>query len=139
MDKERLYEDIPNIVLKHYDMDVDVRVQGDNVVKAIYTWIIFTPKKISALTPEPTNFYSQYTYWRASDTDKLSYEDAYYIRKDDMPLIKYISGEYYLDEFCEKLARKVTEETIEKIKSGEEVTRIPKENRVYPYYPSNDF
>lgn len=139
MDKDNLFQDIPNIVLKHYDMDVDVRVQGDNVIKAIYTWIIFTPKKINTLTPEPTNFYSKYLYWRISDTDKLSYEDAYYIRKDDMPLLKYISGEYYLDEFCEKLARKVTKKTIEKLKSGKEVTIIPKENRVYPDYPSNDF
>ena len=56
-----------------------------------------------------------------------------------MPLIKYITGEYYLDEFCEKLARKITEETIEKIKSGEEVKKVSMKDRVYLDYFMNNF
>lgn len=141
MTKERLYQDVPNLVLKHYNMTVDTRVQDKSIGigKVIYTWIIFRPKKINTLTPEPINFYSKYIYTTPNNTDNLSYEDALYIRKDDMPLLKYISGEYYLDEFCEKLARKITEETVEKIKSGEEVKKVSIKDRVYLDYSMNDF
>lgn len=139
MTKERLYQDVPNLVLKHYNMTVDTRVQDKSIGKVIYTWIIFRPKKINTLTPKPVNFYSKYIYTTPNKTDNLSYEDAFYIRKDDMPLLKYISGEYYLDEFCEKLARKITEETVEKIKSGEEVKKVSIKDRVYLDYSMNDF
>ena len=113
MSKERLFQDIPDIVLKNYDMFVDTRVKKKYARIKIYTWIVFTPKKINTLTPVPTNFYSEYIYSEVNDT--LSYDDATYIRENDMPILKYISGEYYLDEFCEKLARKSTEEVIEKV------------------------
>lgn len=139
MAKDNLYQDIPKIVLQHYNMDVDVRVQDGYSNKKIYVWIIFRPKKINSITPEPTNFYAKYIYSRPNNTDKLSYEDAFYIRKDDMPLIRYITGEYYLDEFCEKLARKITEETIEKIKSGEEVKKVSMKDKVYLDYSMNNF
>lgn len=141
MTKERLYQDVPNLVLKHYNMTVDTRVQDKSIGigKVIYTWIIFRPKKINTLTPKPVNFYSKYIYTTPNNTDNLSYEDALYIRKDDMPLLKYISGEYYLDEFCEKLARKIAEETVEKIKSGEEVKKLSMKVRVYLDYFMNDF
>ena len=139
MTEDNLFQDIPKIVLQHYDMDVDVRVQDGYSNKKIYVWIIFTPKKINSMTPEPTNFYAKYIYSRPNDTDRLSYEDAIYIRKKEMPLIRYITGEYYLDEFCEKLARKTTEETIEKIKSGEEVKKIPQGERIYIDYSMNNF
>ena len=122
-------------------MTVDTRLQDKSIGigKVIYTWIIFRPKKINTLTPEPVNFYSKYIYTTPNNTDNLSYEDALYIRKDDMPLLKYISGEYYLDEFCEKLARKIAEETVEKIKSGEEVKKLSMKVRVYLDYFMNDF
>ena len=141
MTKERLYQDVPNLVLKHYNMTVDTRVQDKSIGigKVIYTWIIFRPKKINTLTPKPVNFYSKYIYTTPNNTDNLSYEDALYIRKDDMPLLKYISGEYYLDEFCEKLARKIAEETVEKIKSGEEVKKLSMKVRVYLDYSMNNF
>ena len=56
MAKDNLYQDIPKIVLQHYNMDVDVRVQDGYSNKKIYVWIIFRPKKINSITPEPTNF-----------------------------------------------------------------------------------
>ena len=140
MPNERLFEDIPKIVLQHYDMSVHSGVKEGYSVKSIYVWIVFTPKKISTLTPKPTNFYAKYKYSRPNDTDRLSYEDAIYIRTYEMPLIRYITGEYYLDEFCEKLAREVTEDIVEKIKSGDDsYTKIPMDSKVYIDYWKNDF
>ena len=138
MSKERLFQDIPDIVLKNYDMFVDTRVKKKYARIKIYTWIVFTPKKINTLTPKPTNFYSEYIYSEVNDT--LSYDDATYIRENDMPILKYISGEYYFDEFCEKLARKSTEEVIEKVKSGEDVKNITiSDIVVYLNYFRNNF
>lgn len=138
MTKDRLYQDVPNLVLKNYDMAVDTRVKDGWESIYIYTWIVFTPKQINTLTPKPTFYYSKYIYSELNGVT-LVYDDAIYIRKNDMPILKYISGEYYLDEFCEKLARQITEESIEKVKLGGEVKKIPKEDKVYWDYFKNNF
>jgi len=137
MSNADLSEYIPKFVLSNYDMNVDVRVKKGFMKYSIYTWIIFTPKKINSLTPHDTNFYAKYD-WNVDD-EKLSYEDAVFIRRNDMPIIRYVTGEYFLDEFCEKMAKDLTLQTIEKIKSGEEFPKIQINDYVYFNYGKNNF
>jgi hypothetical protein len=56
-----------------------------------------------------------------------------------MPIIRYVSGTYYLDEFCDKMAKDLTLQTIEKIKSGEELPKIALGDLVYFNYGKNKF
>ena len=142
MSNADLSEYIPKFVLSNYDMNVDVRIKNapNNNKTFIYTWIIFTPKKINSLTPHETNFFAKYDWIHPKNgKEELSYDDATYIRKNDMPIIKYVTGEYYLDEFCEKMAKDLTLQTIEKIKSGEELPKIPLGDLVYFNYGKNKF
>jgi hypothetical protein len=140
MSNTDLSEYIPKFVLSNYDMNVDVRIKNTFNKTFIYTWIIFTPKKINSLTPNETNFFAKYDWiHRPNEKEELVYDDATYIRKNDMPIIKYISGTYYLDEFCDKMAKDLTLQTIEKIKSGEELPKIPLGDLVYLNYGKNKF
>ena len=140
MSNTDLSEYIPKFVLSNYDMNVDVRIKNAPNKTFIYTWIIFTPKKINSLTPNETNFFAKYDWiHRPNEKEELVYDDATYIRKNDMPIIRYISGTYYLDEFCDKMAKDLTLQTIEKIKSGEELPKIPLGDLVYFNYHKNNF
>lgn len=140
MSNTDLSEYIPKFVLSNYDMNVDVRIKNAPNKTFIYTWIIFTPKKITSLTPNETNFFAKYDWiHRPNEKEELVYDDATYIRKNDMPIIRYISGTYYLDEFCDKMAKDLTLQTIEKIKSGEELPKIPLGDLVYFNYGKNKF
>ena len=140
MSNTDLSEYIPKFVLSNYDMNVDVRIKNAPNKTFIYTWIIFTPKKINSLTPNETNFFAKYDWiHRPNEKEELVYDDATYIRKNDMPIIRYISGTYYLDEFCDKMAKDLTLQTIEKIKSGEELPKIPLGDLVYFNYGKNKF
>jgi hypothetical protein len=140
MSNADLSEYIPKFVLSNYDMNVDVRIKNAPNKTFIYTWIIFTPKKINSLTPNETNFFAKYDWiHRPNEKEELVYDDATYIRKNDMPIIRYISGTYYLDEFCDKMAKDLTLQTIEKIKSGEELPKIPLGDLVYFNYGKNKF
>jgi hypothetical protein len=140
MSNTDLSEYIPKFVLSNYDMNVDVRIKNAPNKTFIYTWIIFTPKKITSLTPNETNFFAKYDWiHRPNEKEELVYDDATYIRKNDMPIIRYISGTYYLDEFCDKMAKDLTLQTIEKIKSGEELPKISLGDLVYFNYGKNKF
>ena len=140
MSNTDLSEYIPKFVLSNYDMNVDVRIKNAPNKTFIYTWIIFTPKKINSLTPNETNFFAKYDWiHRPNEKEELVYDDATYIRKNDMPIIRYISGTYYLDEFCDKMAKDLTLQTIEKIKSGEELPKISLGDLVYFNYGKNKF
>ena len=142
MSDTNLYESVPKFVQSNYDMDVDVRIKNspNNNKTFIYIWIIFTPKKITSLTPHETNFFAKYDWNHPpNEKERLIYDDAICIRDKDMPLIRYISGTHYLDEFCEKMAKDLTLQTIEKIKSGEELPKIPLGDLVYFNYGKNNF
>ena len=133
-----LYEYVPKFVQSNYDMGVDVRIKSTPKKTFIYIWIIFTPKKITSLTPHETNFFAKYD-WSHPPNEKLTYDDALFIRGEDMPIIRYITGAYYLDEFCEKMGKDLALQTIEKIKSGEELPKIQIDDLVYFNHSKNKF
>jgi|688.fasta_scaffold537761_2 hypothetical protein len=117
MAKEKLYDDVPKLILEHYDMFMDtrmtVRTMGNNHILIIYNWIVFTPKEVNEFTPKTVNFYDKHKASIFGDLVSKSYEDARYIRALEMPLLKYIQGEYYMDEFCEKLSNNKVDKIIE--------------------------
>jgi hypothetical protein len=116
MAKEKLYDDVPKLILEHYDMFMDtrmtVRSMGVNHSLIIYNWIVFTPKEVNEFTPKTVNFYDKHKASIFSDLVSKSYEDATYIRAFEMPLLKYIEGTYYLDAFCEKLSNDKVDDII---------------------------
>jgi hypothetical protein len=148
MSEENLLKNIPNFILKYYDMRVETRTshrgkisENSDYVMNIYTWIIFTPKEINEMTPKETNFYCYWGYRNFQGEGKYSYEDATYIRKNDMPILQYISGEFYLDEFCEKIGKNIAEDVVEKSKSQGKVygEKISRSQAVYTDFNRNDF
>ena len=77
MSNTDLSEYIPKFVLSNYDMNVDVRIKNAPNKTFIYTWIIFTPKKINSLTPNETNFFAKYDWIHPKNgKEELSYDDA---------------------------------------------------------------
>jgi hypothetical protein len=89
-----------------------VRTMGVNHSLIIYNWIVFTPKEVNEFTPKTVNFYDKHKASIFSDLVSKSYEDAKYIRTSEMPLLRYIQGEYYLDAFCEKLSNDKVDDII---------------------------
>lgn len=145
MAKEELYKDVPNLIMEHYDMFMDTRmtVRKNRSLSTlfIYSWIVFTPKEINEFTPKTVNFYSKHRVDILNDLVDKSYEDAVYIRGYEMPLLKYVQGEYYMDEFCEKLSNDKVEEIIEDYLKGKVNTKLifTVGNQIYTNYYNNDF
>jgi hypothetical protein len=146
MAKVKLYDDVPKLILEHYDMFMDtrmtVRTLDNNHSLIIYNWIVFTPKEVNELTPKTVNFYNKYKASIFGDLVSKSYEDARYIRTFEMPLLKYIQGEYYLDDFCEKLSNDKVDKIIEDFVNDEDVN-VPLiftvGNVIYSDYYKNNF
>lgn len=148
MNDNKLY-DVPKFILEHYDMFMDTRMTIRQLDKKetliIYSWIVFTPKEVNDFTPKTVNFFSEhevtilngkYTY------QNISYEDASYIRKFEMPLLRYIQGEGDLDEFCEKLSFDKVIEIVNDFVSGKNID-VPLiftvGNKIYHDYYKNNF
>jgi len=126
MSKEQTSENVQKTILKFYDMRIETRTSSSgkivdneysNYVIKIHTWIIFTPKEITEYTPKETNFYCYWRYGNFRGTGIYSYEDEVYIRKDEMPILPFIGGQYYLDEFCEEIGKDIAHNVIKKSKS----------------------
>ena len=147
MSDNKLY-DVPKFILEHYDMFMDTRMTIRRLAKKhetliIYSWIIFTPKEVNPFTPKTVNFYSEHqvTILDGQSTNN-SYEDANYIRKFEMPLLRYIQGEYYLDEFCEKMSYDKVIEIVNDFINGKNIN-VPliftTGNKIYSDYYKNNF
>jgi len=145
MAKGKLYDDVPKLILEHYDMFMDsritIRTKGKSHTLLIYNWIVFTPKEISEFTPKRVNFYSKHKVDILDDLFDLSFEDATYIRSSEMPLLKYIQGEYYFDEFCEKLAHDKVDEIIDDYLKGKVNVKpiFTIGNTIHTNYDRNNF
>ena len=142
----KLYNDVPKLILGHYEMFMDsritIRTKGKSHTLIIYNWIVFTPKEISEFTPKRVNFYSKYKVDILDDLfDFLSYEDATYIRSSEMPLLKYVQGEYYLDEFCDKLSHDKVDEIVDEYLKGKVTVKpiITIGNTIHTNYDKNNF
>ena len=146
MAKEKLYDDVPKLILEHYDMFMDtrmtVRTMGVNHSLIIYNWIDFTPKEVTEFTPKTVNFYDKHKASIFGDLVSKSYEDATYIRTFQMPLLRYIQGEYYLDIFCEKLSNDKVDRIIKDFIDKKDVD-VPLiftiGNTIYSDYYRNNF
>lgn len=146
MSGNKLY-DVPKFILEHYNMFMDTRMTirslgTNNKTLFIYSWIVFTPKEVNTFTPKTVNFYSSYKVFISSKGYHRTYEDASYIRKFEMPLLGYIQGEYYLDEFCEGMVyKKVNEVVDEYMTTGN--ANVPliftTGNKIYSDYYKNNF
>jgi hypothetical protein len=101
-------------ILKLYDLDIKSSYnyrKGNELSHPklrVTTEVIFTPKKITTMTPEVAIAKGVWEYrfdkWRPGYSD--SFEDMRRITKDKMPLLPYIDGRYELDNFCEKITKK---------------------------------
>jgi len=101
-------------ILKLYDLDIKSSYnyrKGNELSHPklrVTTEVIFTPKKITTMTPEVAIAKGVWEYgyniskYRYSD----SFENMIYIRKEEMPILPYIDGTYELDNFCEKITKK---------------------------------
>jgi hypothetical protein len=146
MAKEKLYDDVPKLILEHYDMFMDtrmtVRTMGNIHKGIIYNWIVFTPKEVNEFTPKTVNFYDKHQVSIFNNLVDNSYEDAKYIRTFEMPLLRYIQGEYYLDTFCEKLSNDKVDKIIKDFIDGKDVD-VPLiftiGNTIHSDYYSNNF
>jgi hypothetical protein len=141
MDKEK---EVPEFILNNYDMSIDTRVMPNKTEDRlnIYTWIIFIPKEISPFTPDTVNFYSKHKSIcdRKYNECRVSFEDASYIRHSEMPLLKYMSGEFYFDNFCEEISTNISNDITEKFKLGTiPEKRIPIKQKIYHTYWANNF
>lgn len=141
---------VKKLISKYYDMSVKTRTSSrDKILDSntsdyiinVYTWIIFTPKEITEMTPHETNFYCHWKYTNFHGKEKYSYEDATYIRENDMPILEYINGNYNLDNLCEEIGEETAINVVEKSKSQGEVygETIPLFRKVYDDYRKNDF
>lgn len=92
---------IVDTIKKLYDVEVNSTYFALNAA-TVKVYVDFIPKEITTMTPDEARSYGKWFYY--PDTNKLSWEDFTYIRKGDMPILNYTQGEFYLDNYCEKLA-----------------------------------
>lgn len=98
-------------ILKRYDMEVDVtqyyrkETSTRDGLLRVRVEIDFIPKKITDNTPKIVTAIGIMSYSMDPSTLKYNYsfDKMSYIRKEDMPFLPFIDGEYELDTFCEKI------------------------------------
>jgi hypothetical protein len=108
MDEKKISE----IILRYYDQNVNTKYsylkpsekypEGKLIVRVR---INFTPKKISTISPVSTYSSGEFRYgpnYRSEYED--SFEDMTYVR-DEMPILRYISGYYFFDNYCEGIVK----------------------------------
>jgi len=92
-------------VKKLYDIHVGSSTHVDFSNKILVkVYIDFTPKEVTEMTSAECTSYGKWYYY--PETNKLSFEDFIYIRRDEMPILSYTEEEYHLDNFCEDLGYK---------------------------------
>lgn len=109
---------IPMFILDHYTMHPKQKIGKFGQSYNIKIEIIFSPKDPDdVFTPKECK-YSGRWFWY-SDKDKIVYNDASYITKEDMPLLTYFGdeGKYWFIEFYENFAYHMVTNIINELKS----------------------
>ena len=103
----RFYDqDIKNVM--HYTKPDSGNPEGKLFVK---TTITFTPKKISPNFPKVAKAKGEWRYdhhYRDYHNPKEYHDEFYdmiYLRDDDMPILKFISGFIHFDNYLEKIVK----------------------------------
>ena len=104
-------------IKKLYDIEVSsTHYEGFNFEYVIIkVYIDFIPKEITTMTPSECTSYGKFKYNKIKD--KIEWEDFIYIRKEEMPILAYTQQEYFLDNFCEELAKEEYENVLREIKT----------------------
>jgi hypothetical protein len=105
--------DVVKHILRLYDMEVKTSYNylrpgvtypdGKLIVRVE---ILFNPKDESVMSPSSVKSKGTYEYkpnWKGEYKD--NFEDMWYIRGREMPILNYISGMYHFDNFCEKIVK----------------------------------
>jgi hypothetical protein len=99
-----------NVVMGLYDLNtfnMSSSVRYKNLV--IKTMVEFTPKDVNnPLTPCVARSAAVWEF--IVNKNSFSFYDCTYIRPREMPVLDYINGTYWMDEYVESLHKKMIEE-----------------------------
>ena len=99
-----------NLVFKHYNITHTITDTKKSFSTIEYkVRIIFEPKEVFYLTPREVSSLSIFNVY--SD-DSVEFYDMWYIRKDDMPLLKFFHNHNEFDRWLEEKSKSILDEEL---------------------------